>query len=53
LQMIDMGIAQRHVEAAAKALGLPGRWKCLGADALPVVPAEYVVSWILQSTRCE
>ena len=46
LQDLDMGIAMRHFEAAARALGLSGRWS--RADPDPVLsdpPLRYIASW--------
>ena len=46
IQELDIGIAMRHFEAAAIALGLPGRW--LRLDEPPVAfaqPLVYYSSW--------
>jgi nitroreductase len=43
LQELDMGIAMRHVEVAARALGLNGSWKRL--DPVPIIleaPNSYI-----------
>ena len=47
LQMIDMGIAMRHFDAAAGARGLSGRWEILPHDAQPTEGTEYIVSWVI------
>jgi len=47
VQEIDIGIAMRHFEAAARALGLPGAWTRL--DVPPVSyddPLLYYSSWV-------
>jgi len=49
IQELDIGIAMRHFEAAARALDLPGRWLRLGE--IPVAfdePTVYYSSWVLQ-----
>ncbi len=46
LQDLDMGIAMRHFEAAARALDLPGRWSRL--ETFPPVPKstfKYISTW--------
>jgi nitroreductase len=46
LQDMDMGIAMRHFEAAARALGLPGGWS--RAETSPPVPKtafKYISTW--------
>ena len=34
LQMIDMGIAMRHLEVSAKELGISGFWEMMGDPGL-------------------
>ena len=47
IQEMDMGIAMRHFEAAARSLGLPGSWSRLDDLAFPYEePLEYYSSWI-------
>lgn len=47
LQDLDMGIAMRHFEAAARALGLPGGWNRPGSDPIGGPQAlRYIASWI-------
>jgi len=47
LQDLDMGIAMRHFEAAARALGLPGGWSRSGSDPIGGPQAlRYIASWI-------
>lgn len=46
LQMIDMGIAMRHFEAAAGDLKLAGHWETLAPDIQLPDLGSYVVSWI-------
>lgn len=47
LQNIDMGIAMRHFEAAARALGLPGSWRRLESDPIAgKPPLVYTASWM-------
>lgn len=47
LQNLDMGIAMRNFEAAARALGLPGAWSRAGADPLNAAPRLiYIAGWI-------
>jgi len=46
IQELDIGIAMRHFEAAAAALGLPGSWRRL--EEMPVAfgqPLAYYASW--------
>jgi nitroreductase len=48
LQELDMGIAMRHVEVAASALGIKGAWKRLAPD--PIVleePRKYIATFAL------
>jgi nitroreductase len=46
LQELDMGIAMRHVEAAAIELGLAGAWKRLEADPIRLEePERYIASF--------
>ncbi len=46
LQNMDMGIAMFHLEAAARALGLPGAWKRMEPAPIPAVPPlAYVASF--------
>lgn len=48
IQELDIGIAMRHFEAAARALDLPGRWVRL--EEAPVAydaPCVYYSSWML------
>jgi len=46
LQDLDAGIAMRHLEAAARDLGLPGSWKRLSAPPLPLKdPMRYIATW--------
>lgn len=46
LQDLDMGIAMRHFEAAARALGLPGGWSRVD-DSIPGLKAsyKYISTW--------
>ena len=46
LQDLDAGIAMRHFEAAARALGLPGGWS-RGDDSIPCPKAsyKYISTW--------
>ena len=53
IQNIDMGIAMRHFESAARSLGLPGSWSTgaeaeaiAGAGAVMAPPLAYVASWV-------
>jgi hypothetical protein len=47
MQNVDMGIAMRHFEAAARATGLPGSWCRLEKSPLAVLPPErYIASWV-------
>lgn len=47
IQEMDIGIAMRHFEAAARILGLPGSWARLGDLAFPYEePLVYYSSWI-------
>lgn len=46
LQNIDMGIAMRQFEAAARALNLPGTWKRLERDPLAAPTPMYIASWL-------
>jgi len=49
MQNVDMGIAMRHFEAAARAQGLPGSWRRLEKSPLAVLPPEhYIASWAVQ-----
>jgi nitroreductase len=49
MQNVDMGIAMRHFEAAARARGLPGSWLRLEKSPLAVLPPEhYIASWTAQ-----
>lgn len=46
LQELDMGIAMRHVDVAAAALGHSGAWRRLGeAPASPDRRKRYIASW--------
>lgn len=46
LQDLDAGIAMRHLEAAARDLGLPGSWKRLPAPPLALKdPMRYIATW--------
>jgi nitroreductase len=50
MQDVDMGIAMRHFEAAARAAGLPGGWRRLEAPPGPAAAASpanyrYIASW--------
>lgn len=46
MQNVDMGIAMRHFEAAARAKGLPGSWRRLEKGPLAVLPPEhYIATW--------
>ncbi len=45
LQMIDMGIAMQHLEAAAKALGLSGAWTMDSPADIHAGVAEYIATW--------
>jgi nitroreductase len=46
LQELDMGIAMRHVEVAARDAGLAGSWRRLEAAPVAVVGSQrYVASW--------
>lgn len=47
IQLVDMGIAMRHVEAAALALGVPGSWRRLSASPYPAQPPRsYIASFL-------
>lgn len=47
IQLVDMGIAMRHVEAAALALGVPGSWRRLPAAPFAATPPRsYVASFL-------
>ena len=49
IQELDIGIAMRHFEAAARALDLPGHWTRL--DEVPVAfdePCVYYSSWLVR-----
>jgi nitroreductase len=48
LQMIDMGIAMQHLEAAAEALGLNGHWETV-ATGFDTRGAEYIVTWTTEA----
>ena len=46
IQNVDMGIAMRHFEAAAHALGLPGSWKREDPEPISVSsPKSYISTW--------
>lgn len=50
LQNVDMGIAMRHFEVAARSLNLPGSWTRLspgeaGEESRRVTPWQYIASW--------
>jgi hypothetical protein len=46
LQELDMGIAMRHVEVAARALGLGGSWKRREPDPVPLeAPMSYIATF--------
>jgi Nitroreductase family. len=46
LQELDMGIAMRHVEVAASALGISGEWKRLTKEPLLLVkPERYIATF--------
>lgn len=46
MQNVDMGIAMRHFEVAARALGLPGSWRRLDSDPLGAkAPFIYIATW--------
>lgn len=46
IQNIDMGIAMRHFEAAARALGLRGAWTVEGSSPVPIsAPLSWIASW--------
>jgi nitroreductase len=46
MQDVDMGIAMRHFEVAARSLGLPGSWRRLDADPLQGnSPFGYIATW--------
>ena len=48
LQELDMGIAMRHVEVAAKAAGLSGHWNRLDPDPIQLErPRKYIVTFAL------
>jgi nitroreductase len=47
MQNVDMGIAMRHLEAAALARGFSGSWSRLEKSPLAVLPPEhYIASWV-------
>jgi len=47
IQNVDMGIAMRHFEAAARILGLPGAWRLL-ESGFPSAPprCSYIATWV-------
>jgi len=48
IQNVDMGIAMRHFEAAARTLGLSGTWKRLEREPdLKTGTLRYITSWIV------
>ena len=48
LQELDMGIAMRHVEVAARAIGLGGSWKRLETDPIALEePRRYIATFDL------
>ncbi len=44
MQNVDMGIAMRQFEAAARAKKLPGAWHVLDKSPLAVLPPEYYIA---------
>jgi nitroreductase len=47
LQELDMGIAMRHVEVAARAVGIPGSWTRLDPDPVSLdEPKKYIATFV-------